>query len=156
MGIEIERRFLVTGDGWREGTGERLLQGYLSLDPERTVRVRVGGGKAFLTIKGATQGSARPEFEYEIPLADASELLRLVEGPLVDKLRYRPRCGDHVWDVDEFRGANEGLVVAEVELRDEAEVFARPDWLGREVTQDRRYANASLVQRPYSTWADVA
>ena len=110
------------------------------------------GERAVLTVKGAAQGAARPEFEYEIPLADAKELLRLCEKPLIEKTRYRVESGGLVWEVDEFHGVNEGLVVAECELEAEDQAIARPDWVGEEVTDDPRYYNANLVARPYRDW----
>lgn len=153
MGVEIERKFLVCGDAWRQaGTGQRLVQGYLNRDKARTVRVRVAGDAAFLTIKGVSIGATRAEFEYAIPWNDAQALLALCEGPLVDKTRYRIPAGDVVWEVDEFAGDNAGLVVAEVELPSEDAPFARPDWLGEEVTHDARYFNSNLAQHPYGRW----
>lgn len=152
MGIEIERKFLVTGTAWRQGEGVRFSQGYLNQDKARTVRVRLAGGQAFLTVKGATTGATRVEFEYGIPVADAEQLLRLCDGPLIDKVR---RCITHegcVWEVDEFFGENAGLVVAEIELSSEDQAFARPAWLGEEVTHDPRYFNASLASHPFSRW----
>jgi len=154
MAREIERKFLVRGTEWRgQGPGTRYRQGYLSTDAERTVRVRTAGGRGFITVKGLTEGTARPEYEYEIPLADADELLdRLCLRPLVEKTRYRIPAGDVVWEVDEFDGANRGLVVAEVELRAEDQIVPLPDWIGAEVSGDPRYYNANLVARPFSTW----
>lgn len=153
MGREIERKFLVTGDGWR-GAGEscRYVQGYLSRDPERVVRVRRAGEKAFLTIKGVTRGVVRPEFEYPIPAADAEELLKLCLSPLIEKTRTVVEYGGKRWEVDEFAGENAGLVIAEIELSREDEPFQRPPWLGREVSADPRYSNASLSERPFKSW----
>lgn len=154
MGIEIERKFLVTGDGWRQPASAqtRFSQGYLSRDPARTVRVRLAGERAWLTIKGATRGATRAEFEYEIPPADAAQLLAMCDGPVVDKIRHLCVFDGMSWEVDEFLGANAGLVVAEIELQSEDQVFARPSWLGAEVTCDARYVNANLAVRPYSSW----
>ena len=152
MGVEIERKFLVQGGGWRQGTGQRLVQGYLNRDKARTVRVRVAGDAAFLTIKGANVGATRAEFEYPIPRGDARALLALCDGPLVDKVRYRIPAGNVVWEVDEFAGDNAGLVVAEVELPSEDAAFVRPDWLGEEVTHDARYFNSNLAQHPFCRW----
>jgi len=154
MGIEIERKFLVSGEGWRQpAEGQtRLSQGYLSRDPARTVRVRLAGERAFLTIKGATQGAARAEFEYEIPPADAQALLALCDGPVVDKIRHLCRHEGMTWEVDEFLGANAGLVVAEIELQSEGQAFARPAWLAAEVTGDARYVNANLAVKPFTSW----
>ncbi|MFN3860213.1 MAG: CYTH domain-containing protein [Roseateles sp.] len=154
MGIEIERKFLVAGDGWRAqaGSATRFSQGYLSRDPARTVRVRVAGQQGFLTIKGATSGAARAEFEYAIPLADAQQLLALSDGPVVDKIRHLCVVDGMTWEVDEFLGANAGLVVAEIELQSEDQPFTRPAWLGAEVTGDARYVNANLAVHPYTSW----
>ena len=152
MGVDIERKFLVCGDGWRQGAGQRLVQGYLNRDKLRTVRVRVAGEMGFLTIKGPTQGATRVEFEYPIAEADAHALLALCDGPLVDKVRYRIPAGNVVWEVDVFAGDNVGLVVAEVELPSEDAAFVRPDWLGEEVTHDARYFNSNLAQHPFCRW----
>jgi adenylate cyclase len=154
MGVEIERKFLLAGDGWRAlGTPVLLRQGYLSSAPERTVRVRIEGGQGLITIKGKSVGATRSEWEYPIPLADANELLdRLCEQPLIEKYRRRIALGAHVWEVDEFLGANAGLIVAEIELGAEDEAFDKPVWIGEEVTHDRRYFNSSLVRMPYSSW----
>ena len=154
MGKEIERKFLVKGDSWRaQAHGKRYRQGYLSTVKERTVRARVAGEQGFLTIKGITVGASRSEYEYEIPLSDASEMLdRLCERPLVEKTRYRIPQGEVVWEIDEFEGDNRGLIVAEVELKDEHQAVALPDWIGEEVTGDPRYFNANLVAKPFTTW----
>lgn len=154
MGIEIERKFLVRGDDWkRQGKGALLRQGYLSSDPERIVRVRIEGEQATLTIKGLAVGATRGEWEYPLPLAEAQVLLdRLCERPLIEKYRYRIEHQGMTWEVDEFLGENAGLVVAEIELASEEQPFAKPDWLGDEVTHDARYANASLIRHPFSRW----
>lgn len=154
MSKEIERKFLVSGTGWKAGaTGRRVRQGYLSSDQQRTVRVRAVGGRGWLTIKGPTVGLARAEYEYEVPLADADAMLSdLCALPLIEKTRYEVCHGGHRWEIDEFHGANEGLVVAEIELASEDEAFERPPWLGEEVSDDPRYFNANLVRRPFSTW----
>jgi adenylate cyclase len=154
MGEEIERKFLVKGAPWRSaGEGVRYRQGYLCLKPERTVRVRMAGQKGFLTIKGPDHGGVRSEYEYPIPAADALSLLEgLCEKPLIEKVRYRLPLGGHVWELDVFAGENEGLATAEVELTRSDEVVEIPDWAGREVTGDPRYANANLVRHPFSTW----
>jgi adenylate cyclase len=154
MGIEIERKFLVTGEGWRQPASAqtRFSQGYLSRDPARTVRVRIAGERAFLTIKGATQGATRAEFEYAIPLADAQQLLAMCDGPVVEKIRHLCVHEGMTWEVDEFLGANAGLVVAEIELESEDQVFAHPAWLSEEVTGDARYVNANLAVRPFTSW----
>ena len=154
MGIEIERKFLVGGDGWRQQATSRtrFSQGYLSRDPARTVRVRIAGDAAFLTIKGATTGATRAEFEYAVPLADAQQLLAMCDGPVVEKLRHLCPFEGMTWEVDEFLGANAGLVVAEIELDAEGQAFARPAWLGTEVTGDARYVNANLAVSPFTSW----
>jgi adenylate cyclase len=154
MGVEIERKFLLAGDAWR-ALGEPVLmrQGYLSLDPDRTVRVRIEGGAGTLTIKGRSQGATRGEWEYPIPLADAADLLdRLCQQPLIEKYRRRISHAGNTWEVDEFLGANAGLVVAEIELASEDQAFDKPDWIGAEVTDDRRYFNSSLIKLPFSAW----
>ena len=154
MGVEIERKFLLAGDAWR-ALGEPVLlrQGYLSSDKERTVRVRVEGDRGTMTIKGKSVGATRSEWEYPIPLADAAELLeRLCEQPLIEKFRRRIVVGAHTWEVDEFLGANQGLVVAEIELASEDEQFDKPAWVGADVTDDPRYFNSSLIGLPYSAW----
>lgn len=154
MGIEIERKFLVCGEGWRQPPERqtRFSQGYLSRDPARTVRVRLAGDKAFLTIKGATRGASRAEFEYEIPVADGQALLALCEGPVVEKIRHLCEHAGMTWEVDEFLGANAGLRVAEIELQSEDQPFELPAWLGEEVTADARYVNANLAVRPFTSW----
>lgn len=156
MATEIERKFLVRGTDWRNGTGVRFSQGYLNRDKDRTVRVRIAGGKAFLTIKGVTQGATRAEFEYPIPMEDAEQLLKLSDGPIIEKDRYRIVHDGALWEVDEFRGDNAGLVLAEIELKSEDQPFSRPTWLGEEVTQDRRYYNSSLAGYPYREWREQA
>lgn len=154
MGIEIERKFLVAGDEWRTlGTPVLLRQGYLSLDPERTVRVRIVGESAWLTIKGKNSGAVRGEWEYPIPVQDAAELLeRLCTRPLVEKYRRRIEHAGMVWEVDEFLGQNAGLVVAEIELPEAEAGFERPAWVGNEVTDDARYFNSNLIKHPYCCW----
>lgn len=153
MGVEIERKFLLAGDGWR-ALGEPLLlrQGYLSSDPARVVRVRVAGDQAWLTIKGRNVGATRGEWEYPIPLADANELLALCEQPIVEKYRRKIEFAGNVWEVDEFLGANQGLLLAEIELAAEDQPFDKPDWIGADVTHDARYFNSSLGRHPYSRW----
>ena len=156
MGVEIERKFLVVGEGWRQAAGVAYAQGYLNRDAERTVRVRIAGERAFLTVKGASRGATRAEFEYPIPVADAEQLLPMCDGPVLRKLRRVLRIDGATWEVDEFLGDNAGLVVAEIELESEAQPFARPGWLGREVTGDPRYFNSNLVANPYRRWRDPA
>lgn len=153
MAIEIERKFLVRGDAWRDGaSGTPFRQGYLATAGKSTVRIRIEGGRAKLTIKGQPRGATRTEYEYGIPLHDAEELLELCERPLIRKIRYRVPHAGLIWEVDEFEGQNEGLVLAEVELKDESQRVDLPDWVGREVTDDPRYYNASLVKRPFRKW----
>lgn len=153
MGVEIERKFLTSSESWREGAvGIRYTQGYLCREHGRTVRVRIAGEKAFLTIKGASKGFSRPEFEYPIPAEDARAMLSLCDGPLIDKTRHRIPHAGHVWEVDVFHGENDGLIVAEVELRSADEVVDLPAWIGTEVTGDRKYDNSALSIRPYSSW----
>lgn len=155
MATEIERKFLVAGDGWKSATltETRIMQGYLASSPRATVRARVKGSEGVLTIKGATRGISRAEYEYAIPAEDARAMLDdLAEGGIIDKVRYRVRAGRHIWEVDVFAGDNDGLVLAEIELESENEAFERPDWLGEEVSADPRYYNASLAQNPYQHW----
>lgn len=155
MGVEIERKFLVTGDAWRSGSATHIRQGYLSREPAHTVRVRIAGTHAFLTIKGPNAGPRRAEYEYPIPRVDADELLALCEPPVIDKVRYVVPHAGMRWEVDEFFGVNAGLVVAEIELPAVDQPFVRPPWLGAEVTDDARYYNANLATHPYSTWRNV-
>lgn len=155
MSIEIERKFLVRGDYKSFATAHsRICQGYICAQSGRTVRVRLRDRQGFLTIKGPSPdgGLSRYEFEHEISEAEAMELLKLSETPIIDKVRWLVPVGRHTFEVDEFHGDNEGLVVAEVELLHPDEPFDRPDWLGEEVTGDRRYYNAALTRRPYNTW----
>ncbi len=155
MAVEIERKFLVVNDKWRSNiqSKTRLKQGYLSNRGNASVRVRMGAGRAFLNIKSATLGVRRCEFEYEIPVEDAEDLLeQLAMRPFIDKTRYKVACGSHTWDLDVFHGENDGLVVAEVELDSEDEAFEMPDWAGEEVSGDPRYYNVCLVKHPFSKW----
>ncbi len=153
MATEIERKFLVRDDSWRDGTvGVRIAQGYLTRDMDRTVRVRIGGEKAWLTIKGRNEGITRQEFEYEIPLEDGRGLLALCLPGVIDKTRYAIPHAGHVWEVDEFHSDNQGLVVAEVELA-AAEISPElPEWVGEEVSGDARYYNSSLGVMPFREW----
>ena len=153
MAVEIERKYLVMGQPWLQVPGVVYRQGYLNRDKTRTVRVRVAGEAAFLTIKGVNVGATRAEFEYPIPLADAEALLALCDGPLIEKTRYLLDHAGTRWELDVFAGDNAGLVVAEVELASEDQAFAKPDWLGDEVTQDARYFNSNLAVHPYCRWA---
>ena len=155
MPTEIERKFLVVNDNWKAGVESRadLKQGYLASQPNATVRVRIAEGRAQLNIKGPTRGISRSEYEYEIPSREAEEILeQLADGAVIEKERFKVRCGGHVWDLDVFKGDNAGLVIAEVELANEEESFEMPDWAGSEVSGDARYYNASLVKNPYSRW----
>jgi adenylate cyclase len=154
MGLEIERKFLMKSDSWRqEAKGVRYLQGYLCRDKERTVRIRIIEDRGFLTIKGVSRGPTRQEYEYEIPCDDAREMLAaLCEGPLIDKQRYRVPYKDVVWEIDVFAGENRGLILAEVELNDENQSLAKPSWIGEEVTGNPRYYNSNLVVHPFTKW----
>jgi len=154
MGLEIERKFLVTGTAWRAlAAGVLTRQGYLASAVDRTVRVRIAGERGFLTVKGKSRDLSRAEFEYAIPVEDAAAMLAgLCEKPLIEKTRYRVPFGAHTWEVDEFHGANAGLVVAEVELASADEEPALPPWVGREVSRDERYFNVNLVKKPFTTW----
>jgi CYTH domain-containing protein len=137
---------------WRVADGTKYRQGYLSTDKERTVRVRIAGNKAMLTIKGITQGASRAEYEYEIPVEDAEELLDLCQRPIIEKWRHEIEHAGMTWEVDEFFGDNQGLVLAEVELDSPDEAFDLPPWVGKEVTDDPRYFNANLVNHPFRNW----
>lgn len=155
MPQEIERKFLVTGEYRSKAYAHsRIVQGYISSARGRTVRVRIRDDKGYLTIKGASgaSGLSRYEWEKEIPLDEARELMKICEPGVIDKTRYLVRSGNHVFEVDEFYGENEGLVVAEVELSAENEPFVKPDFIGREVTGDIRYYNSQLRLRPYKSW----
>jgi adenylate cyclase len=154
--IEIERKFLVKNESFKAEafTQNRITQGYLSSIPERTVRVRVKGDKAYLTIKGMTNetGMSRFEWEKEIPVDEAKSLLFLCEKGVIDKTRYEVKINQHVYEVDAFHGENNGLIIAEIELDSETEAFEKPNWLGQEVTNDKRYYNSNLSLNPYSNW----
>ena len=154
MSKEIERKFLVKNLDWKsQAKGTLYRQGYLNSEKERTVRVRTIDEKSFITVKGITTGVTRMEFEYEIPFADATQMLdKLVEKPIIEKYPYKLAQDGLVWEIDEFLGDNEGLVVAEVELADAQQALVRPDWLGEEVSSDPRYFNNNLVANPYKNW----
>jgi len=155
MANEIERKFLVKGDFKAESTkAVRIVQGYLSSVPERTVRVRIKGEKGFITIKGigSASGATRYEWEKEVPVEEIRELLKICEPGVIDKTRFLVKSGDHLFEVDEFYGENEGLVVAEVELSSEDEHFVKPEWLGEEVTGDAKYYNSMLMKHPFTSW----
>ena len=156
MKTEIERKFLVVGDAWRDAAdaGQLCEQGYISSDPENiTVRVRVIGSKGFLTLKGPTKGISRPEMEYEIPIEEAEHMLKnFCGGRVVSKTRHLLKINGLQWEVDEFSGSNDGLIVAEIELGSEDQAFEKPDWLGEEVSFDPRYFNAELARNPFIAW----
>jgi adenylate cyclase len=152
MPLEIERKYLVIGNQWKQGKPFRICQGYLNREKERTVRVRLEGDKATLTVKGPNRGATRSEYEYSIPVADAVELLQMCQGPLLEKNRYAVVFDGLKWEVDEFLGENEGLIVAEVELTSADQSFHCPQWLGREVTDDPRYYNSNLCAHPFRKW----
>ena len=156
MGVEIERKFLTVNDGWRTQV-ERSLpmrQGYLHRAEDSAIRVRISGEQAHINIKKTEDGIRRLEYEYPIPMHDALEILeRIALAQQVEKTRHEVRFGDHLWEIDEFHGDNAGLIVAEIELSDEDEAFERPDWVGEEVSQDRRYFNSHLAAHPFKTWS---
>ena len=156
MAQEIERKFLVTSDAYKEESAKRtrITQGYLSSVPERTVRVRIKGDKGYITIKGECNesGTSRYEWEKEIPVVEAEELLQICEPGVIHKTRYEVNVGRFTFEVDEFYGENQGLVVAEVELLNENDLFDKPEWIGAEVTGDVRYYNSMLKKKPYTTW----
>ena len=155
MNVEIERKFLVNTAKWKrvaKKNGQLFRQGYLSADPRITMRVRVAHDRAWLTIKGKTQGISRPEFEYEIPMEDANELLEKFSLYEIQKVRHEVRYKGKVWEVDEFRGENEGLIVAEIELDDEEENISLPQWIESEITNDARYSNSNLAMHPFINW----
>ena len=159
-GLEIERKFLVRNDDYRQEafSSSRIRQGYICSGHGRTVRVRIRDSRGYLTIKGPSdvKGLSRYEFEKEITLDEAEHLMQLCEPGMIDKTRYLVRSGNHTFEVDEFYGDNEGLVMAEVELRSEEESFLKPDFIGKEVTGDRRYYNAHLTKCPFKTWGESA
>lgn len=154
--IEIERKFLVLNNDFiaLAVAKNRIVQGYLNSNPERTVRIRIKGSKGFLTIKGKgnDSGTTRLEWETEIPLAEAEKLLSICENGVIDKIRYEIPLGKHTYEVDVFAGENNGLIIAEIELDDENESFEKPNWLGQEVTGDNRYYNAYLSNNPFGNW----
>jgi len=160
MAKEIERKFLVTSDSWRTlptgdpTPGKPYCQGYIATaQAGQSVRVRIAGDQGFLTLKGPAKGITRAEFEYPIPVDEAQDMLEMLcKRPFIQKIRYCLPLGDVVWEIDEFEGENAGLIVAEVELRSEAQPFERPEWLGAEVSGQVRYYNGSLVTNPYMTW----
>lgn len=150
---EIERKYLVNQELWQPSTkGEKIVQGYISEDPERTVRVRIKEDKAFLTIKGKSEGIKRTELEYKIPLEDAEVLMKMSKHHPVEKIRYKENHGSFTWEIDVFSGENDGLVLAEIELEHEEQNFELPEWAEKEVSDDRRYYNLCLAQQPVKTW----
>ena len=155
MAVEIERKSLIKNGQWRDAVEHfcHYRQGYLIVAKKSSVRVRVAGNRAWLNIKGATLSVVRAEYEYEIPVGEANEMLEnLCENPLIEKVRYIVPHAGHVWEVDVFEGENEGLVVAEIELTDECEAFEKPEWVADEVSDDPRYYNVCLIDHPYSKW----
>ncbi|MDJ0582401.1 CYTH domain-containing protein [Crocosphaera sp.] len=155
MAIEIERKFLIINDSWRSlGLGKVYKQGYIAtVDKMTTIRVRIIGEEAYLTIKSKTEGISRNEFEYPIPLEDAQMMLdTLCDRPLIEKIRYKINYDNLLWEVDEFQGENQGLIIAEVELENESQTINIPDWVGKEVSHDPRYYNVNLAKHPYQTW----
>ena len=154
MGIEIERKFLVKDESWRAfARGKKYCQGYLSSNKERTVRIRTTGNRGYLTIKGIANGAVRVEYEYEIPVDEAWAMLDdLCEKPLIEKSRYKIEHRGLLWEVDEFYGENQGLIIAEVELDFKDQKFEKPEWIGAEVTGDSKYFNSNLIHHPYNQW----
>jgi adenylate cyclase len=154
--IEIERKFLVTSDAFikESDSHKRIVQAYLSSVPERTVRIRIKGEKGYLTVKGKSNesGTTRLEWEREISLDEAESLLTICENGMIDKIRYEVKINHHIFEVDVFSGENEGLIIAEIELQSENESFEKPNWLGKEVTNDERYYNAYLSKKPFKNW----
>lgn len=156
MHIEIERKFVVRNDSWKRDAdaGTPYIQSYLCIEENRVIRVRITGTQAFLSLKFASSLMIRDEYEYEIPCADAQRIMKFFsDRPPVEKLRYKVRHGNHLWEIDVFTGENQGLIVAEIELQSPGETFDRPDWLGEEVTEDGRYVNAALYLRPFNSWS---
>lgn len=154
MGHEIEKKFLIVGDKWRKlGSGKEYCQGYLSSGDGPTLRIRTIGERGIITVKGPTENGGRLEYEYDIPYRDAREMLeKLCHKPLIEKTRYKIEHAGFTWEVDEFKGENEGLIFAEIELESVNQTFEIPGWIGEEVTDDSRYYNANLVTNPYSSW----
>jgi CYTH domain-containing protein len=148
LGVEIERKFLVDQEKWlahKPDEGMRIMQGYLFSSPEKTIRVRIKGKQGFITIKGKTENISRLEYEYEIPENEAKELLNTFCPKKIDKVRYELKCDGFVWEIDEFTSPNSGLILAEIELSDENEVFKRPEWVGEEVSGQTKYYNSNMI-----------
>jgi adenylate cyclase len=158
MAVEIERKYLVHQKLWlalkEKLSGTLIQQGYLSRIAERTVRIRIRGEQAFLTIKGKNKGITRSEFEYPIPVEDAVEMLKICDGAIIEKTRYLLPINNVTWEIDEFYGDNTGLILAEVELENEQQKVALPNWIGEEVSNDTRYYNACLIGHPYKHWKE--
>ncbi len=154
MAVETERKFLLKNNDWRllVSAQRQIMQGYLNSEPERTVRVRISDGQGIITIKSKSEGLSRAEYEYNIPVADAREMMALCEKPIIEKTRHLLTFENKLWEIDEFDGDNKGLIVAEVELESERETPTLPYWLGEEVSYDKKYFNASLIQHPYCQW----
>ncbi|OCX53356.1 adenylate cyclase [Mucilaginibacter sp. PPCGB 2223] len=155
MGIEIERKFLVDADKWQVAAkpyGNSLRQGYMVKEPGKTIRVRIANQQSFITIKGQSHGATRTEYEYEIPRTDAEELLAGFCDNIISKVRYDIQYAGNIWEVDVFFGDNAGLIIAEIELSSEDQAFEKPDWVGEEVTRDKRYFNSNLSVHPYARW----
>ncbi len=156
MAVEIERKFLVVGDGWRSTECVRILQGYLARSNQFSVRIRLSGQHGVLSVKGGLAGITRKEFQYDIPIEDARQILALSDFPIVEKVRTRVNFEGTCWEVDEFCGDNAGLVIAEVELNQEDAAFAKPTWIGTEVTHDMRYYNSNLAVCPFTSWGKMS
>jgi adenylate cyclase len=154
MPVEIERKFLVKDDSWKiSANGTKYIQGYLSKEKDSTIRIRIAGDEAFITIKSKVVGFSRQEYEYKIPISDANEMLdSMCFKPLIIKTRYEIKYQGNIWEVDVFDGENEGLILAEIELSSETQNFEKPGWIGEEVTGDIRYYNSNLVNNPYKNW----
>lgn len=155
MPLEIERKFLVHPQKWDvliKPEGERIVQSYLSSNPESTVRIRIKGPLAFMTIKGKSKGISRLEYEYPIPVKDAKDMIDSLNLDSIDKIRYNIEIDNHIWEVDVFSGKNKGLIVAEIELNAENETFNKPDWVSKEVSHDLRYFNSNLLSNPFQSW----
>ena len=155
MQVEVEHKYLVRKDLWyaiHKHEGLEIRQAYLSADPARTIRIRIAGPSAYLTIKGPSHKASRLEFEYPIPVPDAHELLQFCAGNFIEKVRYKVEFAGKIWEVDEFFGQNDGLILAEIELSAPDEIYDKPSWIGEEVTDDVRYYNSALAQKPYSSW----
>lgn len=154
MAQEIERKFLLKNENWKKEVSSQssIKQGYLNSNPERTVRIRIRNNQGFLTIKSKNKGAVRNEFEYEIPLEEAEELILLCEQPVIEKIRYLVPKNNHIWEIDIFEGANQGLEVAEIELSHENESFELPSWVDKDVTHETKYYNSQLIKMPFTAW----